>query len=980
MPADWSSFVGALAARGCAFADVAMASDRRAVIVAAGVTDALDIAIIETHWAKHAGSTAGAQAGAGASAAVGGGFASTTGAAPAASSLRAPHAPPTAWHRLDAARLRAEPEEVQDAVLSEELTFALRGISGALIRFDTAASGQRTVVVAPSLPTSTAKMLHAALRNALALFALEPVCRHEFSGRSLIRGAVGEAVREVCAAYVRSVADLQMRAGEAAFSLSRVCTEADACGYAVRRLAALFATISSPSYTQEGHAPDGGGLTGPWLLNALHAQYVDCSGNPDDERVVGLVLRRAARPYLRTLFDWVHRGDLSGDPFQEFFVIDTGAATVGGDATAGGGGNVAASAELDLGAAAGTSGASSGGGGDAAERIVVASRDAIDRWENRFKLVTRQVPSFLTHNKAYKLVHTSGKYCHMLREFREQQSQLSLRGPTATATSAMPSSAAATTTTTIATAAAGPGGASTAASDRAAAIAAAAAVNPDSASVIGAAVTAAAASAAAASSGDAALPVATATTPFLTATDEDAFEWGDTARLERAVHRAHTAASTNVLQMLVARHRLVDRLSALRLYFFIAQGDWLVNFLDAAHKLLQRPAAEVKTYSLNVLLQASIAKSSARDDPSHSFTRCSLSDVTLAQAVDITRQRDPAFHNVYRGLSVAAAAAAAPGGGGTAALRRPREASPPCFELLQLDIASEWPLSLILNDVFLTKLNFAFRLLLRCKICERALNSVVWFQHHQVALAGRAAATAATTTSAAAPERGRGSVYSLAVSLRSQLLQFVRQLQFYAAHDVLEPAWRDFGDKVRRAPGINHIGAASSELCSAVLRGLALTSEHGFRSVWGILDVALAFAQLMGTTGAAAVAPAAPPGPAAAPSPAADAVRRKLLEWQARLYQLLTELADPSQPDSTSLLQMLTWLDFNAFYERHGVYKVRFTAAQRANERGGGAPFANAGALDTAASSAAASPERDRDDDNDDDDDADRAAAAADDV
>ena len=425
------------------------------------------------------------------------------------------------------------------------------------------------------------------------------------------------------------------------------------------------------------------------------------------------------------------------------------------------------------------------------------------------------------------------------------------------------------------------------------------------------------------------------------------------------MHRAHTTASTNVLRMLVTHHRLVDRLRSLRLYFFVAHGDWLVNLLDAARTLLVRPASEVKSYQLNLLLQSSIAKSSCRDDPCHGFTRCSLSDETLARSIELTRQRDPTFTNVYRGHQAGAggSTASATKGSSSGASRTGGSGSgAPSFELLQLEVASEWPLSLILNDIFLTKLNFAFRLILRCKVCERALHAVVW-QHQQqhqrqqssvATAASRAAAAAAaasrsnsgTSTSTTATTTGASANANtgnsgLAVSLRSQLLQFVRQFQFFAAHEVLEPAWKAFIAKVEMAPGINHIGSASSELCAVVLRGLALSSEHGSRILSAILDMALDFATVMnnfnsmnvllagnplGDSSSSGIQHGAPLSP--------EQLHEQLARWQTELYRLLTDLADPTHPDSSNMQQMLVWLDFNGFYEKLGVYRVRHAATR----------------------------------------------------
>jgi gamma-tubulin complex component 2 len=358
------------------------------------------------------------------------------------------------------------------------------------------------------------------------------------------------------------------------------------------------------------------------------------------------------------------------------------------------------------------------------------------------------------------------------------------------------------------------------------------------------------------------------------------FEWGNSDAIDAVVRRIHDAASKEVMSVLVTRCKLMEKFESLKLYFLHGRGDWLENFLEASQDMLARATGQVKTYTLNVVLQAEIAKSCAHD-PNNSNMRFALSDYTLTDVVSRIRAADPTMqqviassenvrHSVRRSVGAAAI----------------RQDARQIVELMQLQVETDWLLSLVINAPFVAKLNIIFRLLLWCKLCERDLNDAWWRSPHNL-------------------PRG--------TSLRLKMLQFVRQYFFYAVHHVLDPAWHALMDQVTSAVGIREVSAHVSTFCDEAFRGLAIKSEHAFKSLSAILRLIQRFADL-------------------GRQPVRDEARRvglsaKVAQYDEEFMRLLSALGNPNERDYGKLVPLLSWLDFSGYYGRQGVYHVRAAAA-----------------------------------------------------
>jgi gamma-tubulin complex component 2 len=348
-------------------------------------------------------------------------------------------------------------------------------------------------------------------------------------------------------------------------------------------------------------------------------------------------------------------------------------------------------------------------------------------------------------------------------------------------------------------------------------------------------------------------------------------EWGDAEELQRIVTKAHELTSRAVIHLLLRKYDLIGHLKCLRRYFLFGHGDWLVDFLDTADELLKKSPGQVKAHSVKVLLQSAVMKRVTGNEKSSHATciGCSFNDMSFTQLAERLM-----------------------GGDGRMSAAPPtrqsgvRVDSQKCIELLQLDYDVEWPVSLVVQPLFLQHLNLFFRLILWCRVCERHLTHN-WF-HQRV-------------------------VTPALLQLRHQMLQFLRQFQFYAAHFVLEPLWEKMLQAVGQASTVADLDKATNEFWENARKSLLLSeiSRHRFGFLTKILETINAFAHLQLPVGRREV----------------DQVA---ISWHSQFLQSLRQLAAPQGADYAVIVPLLTLLDFNRFYENKKVYTVMHGVAAEA--------------------------------------------------
>lgn len=285
---------------------------------------------------------------------------------------------------------------------------------------------------------------------------------------------------------------------------------------------------------------------------------------------------------------------------------------------------------------------------------------------------------------------------------------------------------------------------------------------------------------------------------------------------------------------------------------------------------------------INTALQSAIAKTNARSDKYHQHVSCGFSDKTLAQYIDSLVQSEaegrPSVAHRQSAFKID---------------------TKRCVELLQLELDYAWPITLVINPLFLGKMNCIFRLLLWCKVLERGLNRT-WFTRNS------------QTVHAAADQAAADQAYKKMLSVRHQMLQFLRQFQFYAFNFVLEPQWRRMQEKVAAVNSVSDIMSATSTFFQETFAGLVLSNKHGFLCLVKLFDGIQVFVDRMRDL-----------------MPLAGSAKEShlMMRFETEFLRGLSDLANPETPEYSALMPLLTWVDFSRFYERQDVYCVLHSSA-----------------------------------------------------
>ena len=353
-------------------------------------------------------------------------------------------------------------------------------------------------------------------------------------------------------------------------------------------------------------------------------------------------------------------------------------------------------------------------------------------------------------------------------------------------------------------------------------------------------------------------------------TEHEPLVWTDADDLQAIVQKYYDSACGAVIALLFnADNDLLGKLNSLKKYFLHSKGDWLVDFFENADEALQKSPSHVKIHSLRVMLQSAIAKSSGTSDPYHGAISCSFSEHTLDKHIFNLNNQEYDDQDEHEG---------------GAKLSNVRAETRRCIELLQLDVHYQWPLTLVITPLIVGHFNCIFRLLSWIKAAERSLHAG-W--------------------------RQRGDMLPIAMSLKQQMLQFLRQFQFYASHFVLDRLWGTMTEKLAKADSVYSISQTIHQFFITANQELALSSSQRFGSLCKILDLTHQFS-LLGAQ-----------QHLARPSQLRDNVHRVGESF----WNGLAELATPRGSDYPHLLPLLTWIDFSRFYEERNIYRVMHSAS-----------------------------------------------------
>ncbi|KAF2462372.1 spindle pole body component [Lineolata rhizophorae] len=248
----------------------------------------------------------------------------------------------------------------------------------------------------------------------------------------------------------------------------------------------------------------------------------------------------------------------------------------------------------------------------------------------------------------------------------------------------------------------------------------------------------------------------------------------DDPRFLENVNGAYVYANSTLLDLLLTKEKLPERLRSLKHYFFLDRSDFFSYFLELGDHELQKPVKNVNVSRLQSLLEIVLRQSGsvAAEFPYKEDVKIVMNEDGLTnwlmKIVNVTGlDQDAATGNITNYLTPAAQ---------TSSVTNEKDISG--FEALVFDYAVPFPLSLVVSRVTLTRYQLLFRYLLSLRHLEMSLTNS-WKDHCK-----------------SLSWRHRSSNRKIEIwkrkawTLRARMLVFVQQLLYYCTAEVIEPNWQ----------------------------------------------------------------------------------------------------------------------------------------------------------------------------------------------
>ncbi|CAB4000138.1 Gamma-tubulin complex component 2 [Paramuricea clavata] len=272
------------------------------------------------------------------------------------------------------------------------------------------------------------------------------------------------------------------------------------------------------------------------------------------------------------------------------------------------------------------------------------------------------------------------------------------------------------------------------------------------------------------------------------------------------IETAYNYASQTLLDLLMEEKDLMGRLRSIKLYFLMGQGDFFVQFMDLAENELKKNMDDIFPSRLETLLELSLRTTAANADPFKDDLRVDLLPYDL-----ITQ--------LFRILSVANDRAVQ-----TSLGQDTTEIQISGLEAFSFDYVVKWPVSLILSRKALTKYQLLFRHLFYAKHVERQLCRI-WLNDK-------------TTKQ----HRFRATRWYVECSaLRTKMLQFVQNYEYYMMSEVIEPYWHLLENNLKNVNNVDDVLTYHNDFLDKCLKDCMLTAPELLKIVSKLMMICVTF-------------------------------------------------------------------------------------------------------------------------------------------
>lgn len=336
-----------------------------------------------------------------------------------------------------------------------------------------------------------------------------------------------------------------------------------------------------------------------------------------------------------------------------------------------------------------------------------------------------------------------------------------------------------------------------------------------------------------------------------------------------AIDRAYSEAARKLLEVLMKENDLMGRLRSVKSYFLLAQGDFVVQFMNLCEAELNKSMYDIVLHRLASLLEVALRMSTADSDPYKDDLKPELLPYDLQYQmfrILSIQTRDEKEYCVQAGKTLTG------------------------LEAFVFNYDVKWPVSLIINRKAITCYQMLFRQLFYCKHVERQLCRV-WISNkiaktftHEVAMA-----------------------YRQAFSLRQRMLDCIQHLEYYMMVEVVEPNWLKFINKMSKVSNVDDVLSVHQDLQDCYLKECMLTDPDLLSCITGIGAICIEFCNFIQMENGSTA------------KDGTGSFEETIISLDEKFTKVLTQLLDRicnlgCDNNNEKLLNVLCRLDFNMFY------------------------------------------------------------------
>jgi gamma-tubulin complex component 2 len=272
---------------------------------------------------------------------------------------------------------------------------------------------------------------------------------------------------------------------------------------------------------------------------------------------------------------------------------------------------------------------------------------------------------------------------------------------------------------------------------------------------------------------------------------------------------AYSFASKALMDMILNDNDLLGHLLSVKRYFLLQQGDFIVQFMDACEHELMKSVDKVIPMRLENLLELTLRLSSAKHDkyqdnlstalmPFDIFTQMSkIMKSTNESEVEDEDECD--FDSNLTGIE--------------------------CFSF---GYKTDWPITIVLNQLTISKYQIIFRQLFYLKHVENFLCRV-WVANNN----------------AKKFDRTTCEQYRAAFTLRQRMMSAIQNLEYYMMVEVIEPLWHVFMQQVSKAKNLDDVLLHHEDFLDKCLRNCMLKEPDILKCIMRMCALCIGFCEFI---------------------------------------------------------------------------------------------------------------------------------------